>query len=424
MKKKSFSLLLSALLCTAFLCSCGDSNAPEGDKTGEVNEEYNAEFDESVLFQNNAIPIYDANEKEICKIDAFGVSALAGTKLLYTKLPKSPCEKSDTLEYHLYDMESGADQKLETIENWIYEENFEAKEVGSHLYISVSSGDYLERETRLQTIYDIDTEKGSMSPLLEIKGGIPYNTFTVAGDELIVAELLETGQSDLVRVSLSDEKQKRPVVHEYDESKTFCKGSIRHIDSDDSHIYTVRLDWTDDEVYSLYKETYDLDLKLQESVDLSKMFSEESGDSNEKQQWVASFFVRDAYMFYQNFSVTTFFGKIDDKKADPIIPANDLFAYAPCADDSAKDDLFLRIFGDELEDDTLRNRFYLADPKTGKVQTATFHPQEKRYAFRSALRGSGDMVLLTVGYMPESEGEALPDRVYYINMKDLDFKPL
>lgn len=422
MNTKRFSLLLSALFCTALLCSCGESAAPVDEMTGEVNEEYSAEYDDSVLFQNKSIPICDVNDQELCKIDAFGISTLAGTKLLYTKLPKSPCEKSDTLEYHLYDIENGGDQKLETVENWIYEENYEAKAVGSHLYISVSSGDYIERDSRLQTIYDIDTEKGTMSPLLEVKGGIPYNTFTIAGDELILAELLETGQSDLVRVNLADTKQKRPVVHEYDESKTFCKGSIRHIDSDASHIYTVRLDWTEDEVYSLYKETYDYDLNLLESVDLDPVFT--GGDNTEKQQWVAGFFVRDAYMFYQNFSVTTFFGKLDGKKADALVPADDLFAYAPNADGSEDDDLFLRIFGDEYEDDSLRNRFYLADPKTGKVQTASFRPKEKRYAFRSALRGSNGNLLLTVGYMPEEEGEALPDRVYYINMKDLDFKPL
>ena len=422
MNTKRFSLLLSALLCAAFLCSCGESAEPVDEKTGEVNEEYSAEFDDSVLFQNKSIPIYDVNEQEICKIDAFGISTLSGTKLLYTKLPKSPSEKSDTLEYHLYDIENGSDQKLETVENWIYEESYEAKTVGSHLYISVSSGDYVERDSRLQTIYDIDTEQGTMSPLLEVKGGIPYNTFTIAGDELILAELLETGQSDLVRINLADSKQKLPVVHEYDEGKTFCKGSIRHIDSDASHIYTVRLDWTEDEVYSLYKETYDYDLNLLESVDLDPIFA--GGDNSEKQQWVAGFLVRDTYMFYQNFSVTTFFGKLNEKKADAIVAADDLFVYAPCADGSAGDDLFLRIFGDESNDDKVRNRFYLADPKTGKVQTATFWLKEKRYAFRSAMRGSNGNLLLTVGYMPEAEGEALPERVYYINIKDLDFKPL
>ena len=84
MNTKRITLLLSALLCTAFLCSCGESAAPVNEKTGEVNEEYSAEYDESVLFQNRSIPIYDVNEQEICRVDAFGVSALAGTKLLYT----------------------------------------------------------------------------------------------------------------------------------------------------------------------------------------------------------------------------------------------------------------------------------------------------------------------------------------------------
>lgn len=90
-------------------------------------------------------------------------------------------------------------------------------------------------------------------------------------------------------------------------------------------------------------------------------------------------------------------------------------AAKPCAND-----LFL-LTGNF--DRTRRNHFYLADPKTGKLQQAEFYTDDVRYYFLSASRNDKGMILLTIGRDRMTNEESCPDKLYWLNMNDLEFTP-
>lgn len=76
--------------------------------------------------------------------------------------------------------------------------------------------------------------------------------------------------------------------------------------------------------YGLRMDVYDLDMNFLHSVDLSHI----SSDNNELNQWVAWFVASGDMIYYENYSVTTFLGRIKNGKADRKPFEESLFHYA------------------------------------------------------------------------------------------------
>ena len=386
-----------------------------------------AEDGDPVPAANTTIPIFNRDHQEIGQISCFRYSILTDQGILYTKIPKGTASADPKkLEYHLYDIGSGKDHTLATIRDWYYEASHEAIEKDGHLYLSVSTGKYGERKNSTQTIYDIDLQKYEMTPLLQIEGGIPYNSYTIIGDELILAELLDSGDTDLIRVDLKN-KPKKPIFHKYDEKNVFVPDSIRHVFSDGENLYMLRLDWDDRENYSLYLDTYDPELNRTGTLDITDTCvaavneNNQAEIQNECRQFVGEFFVKDQFFFYQNFSITNFLGRLTDQKLERFAETDDLFTYVTCADPKAPL-LFCRIFGDDSDDRTRRNLFYLVDPDTAVIKTAEFYSDNSLCTFRSATRSPQGKILLTMAYDPWEDEEPVPERLYFLDQGDLEFK--
>lgn len=411
------------LTLSLLLVSSGCSNFNSNEKSHDVDSGSGDVFDNNT-YQNEVIPIYNAANKEIGSITCFSYSAFVNGSILYTRLPEND-PSAHTLEYWLYDIEAKKDYKLAVVDDWMYEEGFEAIEFEDHLYLSVSLGEYAEREKRKQVIYDIDLSEHSMSPILEIEGGIPYNSYTIANNKLILAELLSNGSTDLIEYDFN-EKHDSTIVHAYDESDCFVRDSIRHIYADSENIYTVRLHRGEADNYFLYLDTYDFDYNLLNSVDIRDFCVEtdikltEGDIINEWKQFIAFFYVHNDLIYYQNFSTTNAIGVIGDGKVNRLFETNMHFSYVNNISQSGDNDLFLQAFGDNTD---YRNIFYLVNSQTQEVEAAKFFADNHNYTFRTALRDD-DKILLRMGYLPYSTGERLPDCLYYIDMNDLKFKPI
>ncbi|MDE7230170.1 MAG: hypothetical protein K2N56_06780, partial [Oscillospiraceae bacterium] len=65
-----------------------------------------------------------------------------------------------------------------------------------------------------------------------------------------------------------------------------------------------------------------------------------------------------------------------------------------------------------------RNIFYRVDSLTHEVETAEFYADNTEYYFWSATR-DGDKILLRMS----ADGD-LRDRLYYLDINDLDFEPI
>ncbi len=413
---KKISVLFVLGLMFVF-SSCNNLNS-EGDHDSSIDN--NADMNE---YNNRVVPIYDINNKEIGSITCLSYSAFVAGNILYKKLPENASSKS-TIEYWLYDINTKTDYQLAVVDDCSYVAAYEAIESNNHLYLSISSGEFAEPDSKL-TIYDIDLLKHSMLPILEIEGGLPYNSYTIANNKLILAELLYNGTTDLVEIDLK-EKRTSPVVHEYNENDCFTQNSIRHIYADKKNIYAVCLVNDGDNNYSLQLDIYDFDYNLLNTINLGDFcistYLKRTEDTkvNEWKQFIAYFFVHNDLIYYQNFSTTTAIGWIEEKNVNRLFDTNALFSYVYDFSQISDDDLFIQSNGDDTQN---RNIFYLVNSQTHEVKTAEFYADNHDYTFWAALR-NGNNILLKMDYLSSHTGERLPERLYYIDMNDLEFKPM
>ncbi|MDE7230697.1 MAG: hypothetical protein K2N56_09475 [Oscillospiraceae bacterium] len=447
LKNNILALILSfGLLLTA--SGCSDSNRAANDNFGDSSDSgtvdnsgsYPADnsdssddpsdsssdndhkniFGEVDIYENSAIYVYDALGEEIGSVDLYSRIAFVNGCILYTKANENDPTDS-TLEYCLYDIEAKKEYKLGSIADRYYDAPYEALKYGDHLYISVSSGEFFGLTNSTMNIYDIDLTEHSMTPLLEIKGGDPYNSFTVANDKLIVAELLYNGDTDLVEYDLN-EKHDSPVVHACDGTDCFVHDSIRHIYADSENIYMVRLDWDEsEENYFLYLDKYDFDYNLLDTVDLrdfciAPYFVDSEWDKiNEWKQLISYFFVHNDLIYYENFSATRALGALAGDKINRLLDIDITFSSVYSVSQNIDSYLFLREDNYETKG---RNIFYRVDSKTHKTETAEFYDADHEYYFQMAYEDNGKILLI----MKTSERGS--DRFYYIDVNDLDFEPM
>lgn len=418
---KKIAALLAAVGLLITFSGCAGSNSAPNSGNKLINN--SSDIDDEVdllgigIRKNSVVSVYNANNEVIGSFDCCDYSALVNGSILYTKALENAPE-DDRLEYWLYNIETKENHKLGVVDK-SYEAVYEQIEFNDHLYLSISTGQYGVLEDMKQTIYDVDLLNYSISPILEVEQAFPYNSFTIANNKLILSELLHNGHTDLIEYDLN-EKSALPVVHKYDESDEFVSDSIRHIYADSKNIYTVRLHHGESENYFLYLDKYDFDYNLLNTVDISNFCVStdiertEFTKINEWKQFIAYFFVHDDLIYYQNFSTTNAIGVINNDKIDRLFNIDALFSYVISVSEGDGGDLFVQL---------CENSFYLVDPQTHEVKTAEFFADNHDYNFSTASR-YGDKILLTVGYVPYDVGERLPDRLYYIDMNDLEFKPI
>ncbi len=446
MKLKKITVLLLTFGMLTVFSACSDQNCAAGQGVTDPDSNDHSDPDSSVVSSksssdetdtsssdidrsdlmvwdgymddNTVISIYNAENQEIGSIEYYCFYALiGGSKIVYSRAPE---DKSllRTIEYWMYNIETGDNRKLGTVD-YIYDAFYETIEADGHLYLSITSGDYIYSVNSCQTIYDVDLSEYSMTPILKIERGVPYNSFTIADNKLILAELLYNGYTDLVEYDLN-EKHDTPVVHAYDESDCFVRSSIRHIYADSNNIYMVRLDWDESDNDFLYLDIYDFDYNLLNTVDLrdfcvSPHFDSESEKINEWRQCVSYFFVHNDLIYYENFSAVQAIGILQDDKINRLFDTEKFLSNVYSTSQRDGRNLFIAPSNVEKYG---RNQFYRVDPQTHEIQTAEFYADDPKYYLERAVVDD-DKILLMM-----SASRVLPDRLYYIDMNDLEFKPM
>ncbi len=403
-----------------FITGCGDL------KLNSDNSE-NIGIGIDFTISNTDIPIYDINSKEIGCINCYGFSFLVDNYILYDKLPKNNVDEITELEYYLYDIDTKESFLLSTISDWYYEATLESVNIDNHVYLSLSTGEYTSFENSKTIIYDIDLIEHKMSPLLEIEGGIPYNSYTIVGNTLILAELLENGHTDIITCSIHNNSD-TPTVHKYDSSECFTENSIRHIYTDQQFIYMIRLRSDDNDNTFLYLDKYDLDLNLVNTIDISNSCINPNFDAdsvtNERRQFIPHFFVDDSLFYYENASMTNFLGIIENAELESILDIDQgQFSYVHTLCQHSDFHYFIDVFN--FYDDQ-RNTFYRVDAENRTISTAQFFASEPKLTFNHACINDEGRVLMAMSYVPEydGDGERIPTRYFCFDINDLTFEPI
>lgn len=390
--------------------------------------------------ENKVVCIYNAQNEEIGQIAYDEEISFVNGCIVYMKVPEN-ASSSQSREFWMYDIEAGQDYKLGAAE-CRYCASYESLNKGDHLYISVSSGEYLSTDQKL-TIFDIDLEKRSMTPLLEVTDALPYDSFTIADNKLFLAHTLRgNGNADIIEYDLS-EKHDQPVVHTHSECDRVLDHSVYHLYADDENLYAVRIVIGESAVpgnvylgeeerknyksaYSLYLDTYDFDCNLINSVDISEfcgshLDTDEFVKDIERRQFITYFFVRNDLVYYNNFSTTRLLGVWDDAE-NKISLFSDMCDFYYVISSTQRDDdiLFNTRWGDSTHPG---NTFYRVNSQTHEIETAQFFAGDSRYVFGLAWRDK-DKILLNMNYTSDDKAESLPDRFYYLDTNDLNFNPM
>jgi tricorn protease-like protein len=254
-----------------------------------------------------------------------------------------------------------------------------------------------------------------MSVVFSEKGGFPYNTMTAAGNKLLMVRVIVTGGS--VVEEYNPETNERKIIKKFEfDDKANVGEAIRQITSDEKTISLLRLKIDQGGKSRLFTDVYDYNMNFLRSVDVSTMPSSSSDSTeNELRQGVANFIAANDFIYYANFSITRFLGKMEKNSLRSILDVNPEFEISSESEKSIKSGVFYQSFGKT-------NDLYLLSYEDGKIRKTTFNANDMRYNIINISRNTNDELLITMRYKNPDTGEGLEPRLYFVNLSDLKFK--
>ncbi len=364
---------------------------------------------------NNALQIYTFDNQLIGEIENYGSINFATDSIIYTRLPDGKTQTSyyPTLDYYRYDLNTGNNIKLGTIDECVYQAPYRAL-LDNHLYISVTTGDMAETENRYVKILDIDLNNNSMSEIASYRGGNPYSFVTEVFGKIWFIQM-ETGEKlnkDFIGEYNPQTKELSKVKSFQFDNDSLTGETPRGIYTDDNFIYIMTLKMETEANVELRMDVYDKQMNFVRTVDLSSLDS----DKNELRHIVGGFKVLDDYIYYGNFSSTIFFGKTGENGLTPVM-SEDKLRDSGVASESVIDRDKLMIFN-EFEG----NNIYLFDKNSGSFKSSEFYSDKDKRCQIKNIFMNGDDMLIYMGGRDLQTGEYLPEMLYYINVNDLDFQ--
>lgn len=410
--------VLCVFCCTIFLLltACSDS---------EQFSSENPQLSQQTGVYNQKVPIYNEKEELLCELERYGLIWPVEGKLLYSKIPNPPVESFTEKEYCLCDPETGESKSLGIIDGWSYEAGYNNFYRDGHFYMMVTIGNVLDEnatETEV-ALYDIDIQKETMQKLLSWKDSFPYSLMAQVDNRIIFANTgLKGGSNEgchIEEYNFDTKELRRVRDYDFDEEKG-SGDSLRHIASDGEYIYIVRLHVLSQDEEVLLMDVYDKDFHLIKTEDLTPLW-EKAPDQYEPEmeigQGITCFLTGNNSFYYENMSITTFLGKIEDGEIQNLLPMSYKKNYTVTEDCIPIPDTWM--IHDRLISE---NNIFRYSWKEGKLEKASFRSQEDgRYCLWSMCRDSSRNKLLIS--METSKEVNLPPRAYYIDESSLDFKP-
>lgn len=318
------------------------------------------------------------------------------------------------MDYYRYIFETNENIKLGTIKNWSYEAKYDTTVIGNSLYMIVTTGEISDIENRTLHLYEVDLISNTMSVVFSEKGGFPYNTMTAVGTKLLMVRVIATGGSELEEYNT--ETNERKILKKFDfDDKANIGEAIRQITSDETTISLLRLKIESNGQIRLCLDVYDHDMNFLHTVDVSTIPSKVTDSpESELRQGVSNFVIANDYIYYANFSITRFLGRIENNSLRSIMDVNPEFEMSSESVKSKFSGLFYQSFGKN-------NDLYLLNYSDGTLKKATFNVDDERYYIINISRSRNDNLLITMRYKNPNTGEELAPKLYYINLSDLNF---
>ncbi len=347
--------------------------------------------------------IYDKDENVIGQIERYGMITMTDDSIIYAKVSDTSINERT---YYRFVIKTKENIKLGTIKNWYYESAYNNTIINNHLYMRITRSDDKEK---IITLYDIDLNNNTMSEVFSEKSDFSYNSMTMARNKLLLTRMID-GHCCLDEYNPENKEIKTIMDYGYFDDENNTGKAVRQITSDENTISALILKMETDKKVSMCIDTYDYEMNLLDSSDISILFkcSSSMDKFSQMRMPVSHFFILNNYIYYENFSVTKFLGKIKDNN---IIENNLSFKSAYEAERNRDTKIFFR---------SDISNIYFFDTVSGDMKNTEFNINDNRYNIYSICRNKNDNLLITMGYKDENGETHL--KLYYLNQSDLNFE--
>lgn len=397
--KRLISFIFIMIFIYSF-CGCNNDSVDNynSNKLSELSSDLNEKL---IIYDNNSV--FDT-------IEIFGNILQTNDGFIYSKYIDESSGKLTEMEYYRYIFNTKKSVKLGSIKDWSLQTN-EAEYINNHIYYFVSTGDITSYEDRKLKFIDIDLNNNTMSELSSETGGFPYNSMAAAGNLVLMSKVLKNGSC--LEAYNTETKEIRTLKSFNFDDKNNIGEAVRKIsvNEQDKTISLLMLKITAENNVSLSIETYDYDMNLLDTIDISTI----SSDNNELCQGVSFFDYTNNYVYYENFSITRFLGLVNKSNLEKFNSINETFQMAHETVKDNEINLFYQL-GDE------NNYIYLFNTKVGTLKKSTFKADDDRYYITNMSKDNENNLIILMDYKNPDTSERLDTRLYFIRLNDLKFQ--
>lgn len=398
--------LISFIFIMIFIYSFCGCNNDSNDSVDNYNSNKLSELSSDL---NEKLIIYD-NNSVFDTIEIFGNILQTNDGFIYSKYIDESSGKLTEMEYYRYIFNTKKSVRLGSIKDWSLQTN-EAEYINNHIYYFVSTGDITSYEDRKLKFIDIDFNNNTMSELSSETGGFPYNSMAAAGNLVLMSKVLKNGSC--LEAYNTETKEIRTLKSFNFDDKNNIGEAVRKIsvNEQDQTISLLMLKITAENNVSLSIETYDYDMNLLDTIDISTI----SSDNNELCQGVSFFDYTNNYVYYENFSITRFLGLVNKSNLEKFNSINETFQMAHETVKDNEINLFYQL-GDK------NNYIYLFNTKVGTLKKSTFKADDDRYYITNMSKDNENNLIILMDYKNPDTSERLDTRLYFIRLNDLKFQ--
>lgn len=361
--------------------------------------------------------IYKGNKTKAGTIEADSIDIVSEDKIVYSKRPSGLKKYNNNSEYYCYNMKTNESELLGTINNVYGSLDYQSLYYNDHLYKLITLGDPINDTKDEYAVFDIDLENKEINKIHSTKEGHIYDTLSIVNGKLLISHLNGVESCSVVEYNIETGEERTVITSD-------CKTGnvIRITCSDNEHVYVLRVLYSEDRTDNkLFLDTYDLDYKLLNSVDLKGIFDpEEQLEFDQTDQIVCNFLVSNGYMLYNNRSTARFLGKIENGSVKSII--RDSSGLVDSAYNVYKDDRYFMLA--KLGFNESADKLVLFDTESGSLKICEPDISEENYYLCSVHKTSDGLIMFNMLPDNEPELEGLPIKWYIFNESDLDFKDI
>ncbi|MBR6101747.1 MAG: hypothetical protein IKP95_04915 [Ruminococcus sp.] len=421
---KIIAIILAAVIVLAGCASDDKSSTASEQGSDDSSQVQSSETDDSAvpiddIPQNETIAVVDREGKRLGEIHQSGTAVMTDYGIFYRARPEGATDQRD-YEYRLFDPKEGSERILGSISGNDYEPGYAWTELDGCLYTVAIIGNLMNDEPEQQHLYRFDLKNGTMEDVRSIEGRMsPYTCMTSANGKIILCEIREIDgvwTHDLIEYDPASGSSSSIMTYTLEGSEN--GDAVRQLTSDGEHIYVLRVSFKGSDTVALMMDTYDFNYQKLSEQDLTPLYVQSMDPEHtvqedidtELRQAVDCFRVIDGrYVYYENFSVTRFFGDVKENKI--LTETHGLFASSL---GSGSPFWFWVLGGRIYLDSKSENRIF--ELKDGSIEESEFNDvTDSRYEIVTASVSQNGTRLILMEYKnPKDSSDTLPSKYYVI----------